>query len=181
MERNIEKYLPPILIVEKSGTVLDYTDSAGRFFSKAVQGSNEQINELLLPVLGTAIKEKIADLNEITQFPCHFTIQNQTNGDTWVIEIDQNATHNADTPFLVKITEKPIQKGIPQKDKKFQAIFDNTLDGIILSDLENGKAIQCNGRIIEMLETTEDGVINGKGVLNFSLNFNQVVFLLKKE
>ena len=180
MDKNIEKYLPPILVVEKSGTILDYTDSAGQFFmNKVSQTDNDQdkkelISELLMPVLGTAIQEKIADLGNVEDFPCYFTVQNQSTGTTWTIEIDQNSNDSEETPLIVKINEKTNNRSVAPKqknDKKFQAIFDNTLDGIILSDFENGTAIECNGRIIEMLKTTEDGIINGSGVLSFSPEF----------
>lgn len=67
--------------------------------------------------------------------------------------------------------ERTIETYKQKNDSKFQAIFDNTLDGIILSDFENGKAVECNGRIIEMLQTTQDAIINGKGVLQFSPQF----------
>jgi len=53
-------------------------------------------------------------------------------------------------------------------DKKFRAIFESTLDGIILSDFATGKAIECNDRIVEMLMTSKDRIINGQGVLGFS-------------
>jgi len=172
----IYTYLPLILVCTKEGIIHHYTPPTIKLFIKTPLLQDSSLLEIFPLDIAQTIQRKIQTLGN-SEISCTVLLEmsDQNNYKIWVKKHkNEQGFPQFYTIQLIGISneEKNLllgQKYLPSNEQqlKYQAVVDNTLDGIFLSDLVEGRAVECNRQASKIFEATREELLEG-GVLGFS-------------
>ena len=176
----LSNYLPPLFICNVEGKLQYYSPNAFALFKQVPSFIGEAIDTLLPKIMVKSIHENLKKVNHSqketscfvydakrdTSFQLKFRIEGKDNKGENLYIIELQKVSNIEIPSNLG------NNGYPSnwQQLKYQAIVENTLDGIFLSDLKNGRAVECNRQAVKIFGATRKKLLEG-GVLGFSPDF----------
>ena len=166
-------YLPPIIVFDEEKTILFHSKAAIQYFHGI--NDSDYLKDVLTEDIFVQISEHFLSKDPVATLPKTFFDKEKRQ--TYTLEHNKN--NITERTYVLKVMDSK-EESIPilgnlnsmeiDASKKYKAIFDNTLDAIILSDFKNTKAVECNERATVMFGTHKQEIVEG-GVLAFSPDF----------
>ncbi len=172
----IYSYLPLIFVCTQEGILHYYTPPTAKLFNQKPLLQTSSLSDLFSPQIAASFLHEIQNFDS-TITTNHFLLE-IFPGQTYNIVIQPHKTDQEVTQFytiqLKKISNKDKslflgKPAVPSNEQqlKYQAVVDNTLDGIFLSDLVKGRAVECNRQACNLFGASRAELLEG-GVLGFS-------------
>ena len=172
--KTLEQYLPALLVFNNNFDLLFYSKKALNVLNNNAYTGN-RLSDLLTPDLWEQFSENWK--NEPTSFSMS---TKSANGNLHFL-VDIVESEDYESSWLVHLNGPNLEynpkmgvesTGKNSSSEKYRAIFDSTLDAIILSDFDNANAVECNQRTAEMFNASFDEIVSG-GVIQFSPEFQE--------